>query len=139
MIVYQKTLVFKTHGRGTTNITRDIDQVISDSEVNNGLCHCFIQHTSASLIITENADPDVRFDLEYYFSQLVKDGDPHYRHQDEGPDDMSAHIRTVLTQTSMTLPVSAAQQVMGVWQGLFLWEHRDHPMERQVLVTVQGI
>lgn len=139
MIVYQKKLVFKTQGRGTTNITRDIDQVISDSEVNNGLCHCFIQHTSASLIITENADPDVRLDLAYYFKHLVKDGDPHYRHQDEGPDDMSAHIRTVLTQTSMTLPVSDAKQAMGVWQGLFLWEHREHSMERHVLVTVQGI
>ena len=138
MITYQKKLSFQTRGRGTANITRDIEQVISDSGIEQGLCHCFIQHTSASLVITENADPDVRHDLEYFFALQVKDGDPNYRHQDEGPDDMSAHIRTVLTQTSITLPVTAGKQAMGVWQGLFLWEHRSHPQQRHVLVTVQG-
>jgi len=137
-MIHQQQIQIKTSGRGTTNITQDINKIITESGIQHGLCHCFIQHTSASLIITENADPDVRLDLEYYMGQNVKDGDPNYRHQDEGPDDMSAHIRTVLTETSVTIPVNHGQQAMGTWQGLFLWEHRSHPYQRKVLVTVQG-
>ena len=103
-----------------------------------GLCHLFIRHTSASLILCENADPDVRRDLDTYMEKLVRDGDPMFRHRSEGPDDMSAHIRSVLTASSLTLPVRDGRCDLGTWQGVFLWEHRTHAHRREVVVTVQG-
>jgi secondary thiamine-phosphate synthase enzyme len=130
--------MLKTLGRGTTNITRDIQELVAESAVTTGTCHVFVQHTSASLMLCENADPDVRHDLETFMQQLVPDGDPMFRHQDEGPDDMSAHIRTVLTNPDVTIPVSAAQCDLGIWQGIYLWEHRTHQQRRRVIVTIIG-
>lgn len=137
-MVFQRTLMLKTLGRGTTNITRDIQELVAESAVTTGTCHVFVQHTSASLMLCENADPDVRHDLETFMQQLVPDGDPMFRHQDEGPDDMSAHIRTVLTNPDVTIPVSAAQCDLGIWQGIYLWEHRTHQQRRRVIVTIIG-
>lgn len=138
MQVHQDTLLITTKGRNTYNITREIDKVIRQSGVTTGTCHVFIHHTSASLIITENADPDVRYDLETIFARLAPDADPQYRHILEGSDDMSAHIKCVLTQTEMTIPVTDACSAMGTWQGLFLWEHRTNHFSRKITVTVMG-
>lgn len=137
-MVFQRTLTFKTLGRGTTNITRDIQELVAESAISIGTCHVFVQHTSASLMLCENADPDVRHDLETFMQHLVPDGDPMFRHQDEGPDDMSAHIRTVLTNPDLTMPVTAAQCDLGIWQGIYLWEHRAHQQRRRVIVTIIG-
>ncbi len=138
MQIHQDTLLISTTGRNTYDITRQVDALIQNSGISTGLCHVFIHHTSASLIITENADPDVRHDLETIFARLVPDGDPHYRHTLEGIDDMSGHIRSVLTQTEITLPVSRGRSSMGTWQGLFLWEHRTSAFTRKLTVTVTG-
>lgn len=137
-MIKQQQISVTTDGRATTNITREINQVISESGINNGLCHVFIQHTSASLIITENADPAVRKDLEYFMSKLVQDGDPNYIHDQEGPDDMSAHIRSVLTLTEVTIPVRNGHSGLGTWQGVFVWEHRSMSHQRRILITVNG-
>ncbi|SFK40610.1 secondary thiamine-phosphate synthase enzyme YjbQ [Methylophaga sulfidovorans] len=137
-MVFQRTLTFKSLGRGTTNITRDIQELVAESGITTGTCHVFVQHTSASLMLCENADPDVRHDLETFMQQLVPDGDPMFRHQDEGPDDMSAHIRTVLTNPDLTIPVSGSQCDLGIWQGIYLWEHRTHQQRRRIIVTIIG-
>lgn len=137
-MIHQKTLNFSTRGRGTYNITQEIEQQIQASRIKTGLCHVFIHHTSASLIITENADPDVRRDLETIFSRLAPDGDPEYFHTLEGVDDMSAHVRTVLSQTEMSIPVINGRSGLGTWQGVFLWEHRTGNFTRKVTVTIQG-
>ncbi|MDH5357483.1 MAG: secondary thiamine-phosphate synthase enzyme YjbQ [Gammaproteobacteria bacterium] len=137
-MVFQQQLSFATSGRSTTNITAQIQQIVAQSGINIGTCHVFVQHTSASLMLCENADPDVRRDLEIYMQYIVPDGDPMFLHQDEGPDDMSAHIRTVLTNPDLTMPVSGGQCDLGIWQGIYLWEHRTHRHQRRVIVTVQG-
>lgn len=111
---------------------------VSQSGAGNGLCHVFLRHTSASLLITENADSDVRRDLEFFMSRLVRDGDPAWSHSMEGPDDMPAHIRSVLTCSELTLPVRDGRLVLGTWQGVYLWEHRRRPHRRFVDVTVVG-
>ena len=138
MQIHQGTVQISTSGRNSYNITHDVDSIIQQSGIKTGLCHVFIHHTSASLMITENADPDVRYDLETIFSRLAPDGDPEYRHILEGNDDMSAHIRCVLTQTEMTIPVTNGRSAMGTWQGLFLWEHRTGQFTRNITVTVSG-
>lgn len=127
-----------TRGRGTIDITRQVEQAVADSGVSSGLCNVFLHHTSASLILCENADPDVRRDLETFFARLVPDGDPMFVHDAEGPDDMPAHVRTVLTQNSLNLPVRDGQLALGTWQGVYLWEHRHAPHRRRVSVTVIG-
>lgn len=137
-MVHQQTLQFTMQARTTQNITSEVDRVVHASGIVTGSCHVFVQHTSASLMICENADPDVRHDLETYMQHIVPDGDPMFRHQDEGPDDMSAHIRTVLTNPDLTVPISAGRCALGVWQGIYLWEHRAQTHQRQVVVTVQG-
>ena len=134
----RRQLHIQTLGRSTTEITQDIAKVVHDSKVREGLCHLFIHHTSASLMITENADPDVRRDLERFFSDLVVDGDPRMMHTAEGPDDMSSHIRSVLTQSSLTIPVVSGRCDLGTWQGIFIWEHREHPHQRRITVSVTG-
>jgi len=134
----QKQFSVITNGRSIVNITRDIEKMIHESKVQNGLCHVFIHHTSASLIITENADTAVLEDLEFYISKLVLDGDPNYIHDDEGPDDMAAHIRSVLTQSEITIPVRYGHCGLGTWQGIFVWEHRTQPHQRQITITIQG-
>ena len=134
----QYSLNIQTAGRSTTNISGEIDRLVDQSGVNAGLCHIFIHHTSASLIITENADSNVRRDLETYISRLVQDGDPAYLHDAEGPDDMAAHIRSILTQSEISIPVSNGVLAMGTWQGIYLWEHRTSPHRRHLTVTLQG-
>lgn len=134
----QYSLNIQTRGRSTTNISGEIDRLVDQSGVNAGLCHIFIHHTSASLIITENADSNVRKDLETYISRLVRDGDPAYLHDAEGPDDMAAHIRSILTQSEISIPVCDGVLAMGTWQGIYLWEHRTSPHRRHLTVTLQG-
>ena len=134
----QQTISIQTEGRATINISGEVEQVVRASAIEQGLCHVFVHHTSASLIVTENADADVRRDLESYISRLVLDGDPAYRHDQEGPDDMAAHIRSVLTQTEITIPVRAGRLALGTWQGLFLWEHRYSAHRRNVTITLSG-
>jgi secondary thiamine-phosphate synthase enzyme len=134
----QQTISIQTEGRATINISGEVEQVVRASAIEQGLCHVFVHHTSASLIVTENADADVRRDLESYISRLVLDGDPAYRHDQEGPDDMAAHIRSVLTQTEITIPVRAGRLALGTWQGLFLWEHRYRAHRRNVTITLSG-
>jgi len=137
-MVYQNKLTFATHGRGITSITDAIREQVHLSGVNTGLCHVFLQHTSASLVLCENADPDVRTDLERYMARLVADGDPIFEHTAEGPDDMPAHIRTILSGSDLTLPVSNGQCDLGTWQGVYLWEHRTAGHRRKLTVTVSG-
>lgn len=134
----QANLTIETSGRSLIDITARINDVVAGSGVAMGLCHVFIHHTSASLIINENADPDVQTDLETFISDLVADGDPRFVHTAEGPDDMSAHIRSALTQTSLTIPVSKGCLALGTWQGVFLWEHRHRPHHRRLTVTLTG-
>lgn len=136
--IHQSHLEVKTPGRGLINITDDVCAAVSKAGIDIGVCHVFLHHTSASLILCENSDPDVCGDLERFFTRLVPDGDLIYRHTAEGPDDMSAHVRAVLTANSLTIPVTNARPALGRWQGIFVWEHRNSPYKRQVTVTVQG-
>ena len=133
----QKILSIRTQGRGTIDVTNEVEQLVSRSNIKDGLCNLFIQHTSASLILCENADPDVRVDLENFMQQMVKDGDPLFRHTAEGPDDMPAHIRSVLTSSSLTIPIADGKCLLGTWQGVYLWEHRLDAHVRKIIVTVQ--
>jgi secondary thiamine-phosphate synthase enzyme len=137
-MVIQDTLTLQTHGRNTYDITPSIQERVRDSGIRTGICQLFIRHTSASLILCENADPDVRSDLERYTSRLVKDGDPIFDHTLEGPDDMSAHIRSILTHMDLSLPISEGRLGLGTWQGIYLWEHRTHGHGRQIIVTLFG-
>ena len=134
----QKTIDITTQGRGSYEITNAVREIVQKAQVRTGLCHVFVHHTSASLMLCENADPTVRRDLEAFMSRLVPDGDPLYLHADEGPDDMPAHVRTVLTQTGLSIPVANGQVALGTWQGLYLWEHRTAPNRRTITVTVHG-
>ena len=138
-MIEQHTITLQTQGRATIDITGEIEQLLRVSSIDQGLCHVFLHHTSASLIITENADSDVRRDLENYIAKLVLDGDSAYLHDQEGPDDMAAHIRSVLTQSEMTIPVRSGGLALGTWQGLFLWEHRYHGHRRNITVTLTGV
>ena len=138
MRVFSESFNVTTAGRGTTNITAQVQAHIADSGAEVGVATVFVHHTSASLMISENADPDVLGDLERFMSDLVPDGDPRYRHVDEGPDDMPSHVRSVLTQTSLTIPIRGARCDLGTWQGIFLWEHRHRPHRRRLTVSVVG-
>lgn len=137
-MILQQQLQFELKGRSTTNITDEVAKIVAASGITTGTCHVFVQHTSASLMICENADPDVRRDLETFMQHIVPDGDAMFLHQDEGPDDMSAHIRTILTNPDLVVPVSNGKCALGIWQGIYLWEHRTHRQQRRVIVTVQG-
>lgn len=136
-MIYQHTFAQRTRGRGTYEITGQVREAVRNAGIQTGLCHLFLQHTSASLIICENADPAVRSDLEHFIARLVPDGDPIYSHTAEGPDDMPAHVRAILTQAEMTLPVSQGRCALGTWQGVYLYEHRQAAHERRVVVTVR--
>jgi secondary thiamine-phosphate synthase enzyme len=138
LVWQQYKLQVQSRGRGTYDLTEQVRARLHDSNVTIGLAHLFIQHTSASLIICENADPAVRDDLEAFMARVVPDGDPMFSHVDEGPDDMPAHVRTVLTSNSVTLPISGGQLALGTWQGVYLWEHRRRPHKRTVTLTIQG-
>ena len=138
MSAKSKTFAVRTRGRGTTEVTREVQSAVAASGSQEGLCTVFIHHTSASLIINENADPDVQRDLDAFLSRLVPDGDSLYVHTMEGPDDMPAHVRTALTQTSLSVPVTRGRCALGTWQGIFVWEHRHRGHPRKITVTVVG-
>jgi secondary thiamine-phosphate synthase enzyme len=137
-MIRQETISFRSRGRGTTEITAEVERVVRASGIATGVCHVFLQHTSASLVLCENADPTVRRDLETILARLVPDGDPAYVHDTEGPDDMAAHARSVLTANSLSIPIGGARLLLGTWQGIYLWEHRRDPHTRHVVVTVTG-
>lgn len=137
-MAFQRILEFPIFGRSTRDITAAVADVVAQAGVRCGLAQVFVQHTSCSLLITENADPDVRHDLETIIRRLVPDGDPDYRHTTEGADDMAAHARSMLTSTGLTVPVGDGRLLLGTWQGLFLWEHRVGEHRRRVVVTVLG-
>lgn len=130
-------LSIRTPGRGFTEITGELQHWLADLPAGDGLLHVFIRHTSASLIICENADPDVLTDLETWMADLVRDGDRRFIHRAEGPDDMAAHIRSVLTASSLSLPVRRGRLALGTWQGVFLWEHRHRPHHRTIELSLQ--
>lgn len=127
-----------TTGRGTYDLTQLVHGVVTASGAREGLATVWIAHTSASLIVSENADPDVRRDLEAFLARLVPDGDPLFVHTAEGDDDMPAHVRSVLTQTSIGIPIADGRLALGTWQGVYLWEHRTRPHRRTVTVSVIG-
>ena len=134
---YQQVLSVQSRGKSLQRFTHQVQDVVRASGIRTGLCTVFLRHTSASLIIQENADPDVLVDLENFFSQLVPEGN-HYVHSTEGPDDMPAHIRTALTHTSENIPVMEGRLALGTWQGIYLWEHRARGSAREVVVHVSG-
>ena len=133
----QRQIEIATRGRGTSDITTQVQAVVIESGAGTGLCHLFLRHTSASLILCENADPTVRRDLERFMARCVPDGDPDFEHTAEGPDDMPAHVRTILTHSAFSVPIVGGRLGLGTWQGIYLWEHRSAPHRRRVMVTVQ--
>jgi secondary thiamine-phosphate synthase enzyme len=138
ILVHRKVLRIHTHGRGTTDLTREVQSAVRASGAREGLCTAFVHHTSASLIVCENADSEVRRDLETFLSSVVPDGDPRFIHVAEGPDDMPAHVRTILTQTSISLPIAEGRCDLGTWQGVYLYEHRHASHERKITLTIVG-
>ena len=138
MRVHQERLTVSTPGAGIHDITAEVARVVGDSGVTTGLVTVFVQHTSASLIIQENASPDVRTDLSAWMSELAPES-RRWRHDEEGPDDMPAHARAAITRTSETIPVTAGRLALGTWQALYLWEHRQRPHARSLVVHVQGL
>ena len=134
----QHILTVNARGRGMTNITREVARWVAESGIETGMLNLFVQHTSCSLMIQENADPDVLGDMERFLSKLVPDGDPSFLHRAEGPDDMPAHIRMALTEVSLNIPVSNGRLALGVWQGIYLYEHRVHSMNRRVQFHLLG-
>lgn len=137
-MIHQVEIQLATEGRGSYELTDRIQAAVRGSGVEVGLCNLFIRHTSASLMLCENADPVVRRDLESFMRRLVPDGDPLFRHTAEGPDDMPAHVRSVLTHTDLNLPVRKGRCDLGTWQGVFLWEHRQAPHRRRITLTIMG-
>jgi secondary thiamine-phosphate synthase enzyme len=136
--MFQTEIEVATKGRGTYELTSRVADAVRSSNVTAGLCHVFTTHTSASLMICENADPDVRRDLETFMADLAPDGDPRFVHTAEGPDDMPAHVRSVLTTSDLTIPIKDGELALGTWQGVYLWEHRRLGSRRRVLVTIQS-
>mgnify|MGYP001350243313 CR=1 FL=1 len=133
-----RTIEIRSSGRGLFEITRELIAFVRESDLRDGLLTVFCRHTSASLLIQENADPDVRHDLETFFAQLSPDGQPGWRHNNEGPDDMSGHIRSALTQTSVSIPLVGGKLALGTWQGVYLWEHRTRAHRREVVLHLIG-
>ena len=138
MASFQQTIDLQTRGRGTIEITAEVERLISASGISIGIVHVFTQHTSCSMMITENADPSVRRDLETLATRWAPDGDSAYRHDTEGDDDMAAHARSVLSGSSVSVPVGCGKLLLGTWQGIYLWEHRTVPHTRSIVVTVVG-
>ncbi|MBC7369717.1 MAG: YjbQ family protein [Undibacterium sp.] len=138
MAVFQETLTVRPPGAGLHEITKQVALVLVRSGLSRGVVTIFCQHTSASLLIMENADPSARRDLEAWLERLVPAEDPHFEHTLEGPDDMPSHIKMALTRTSESVPFADGRMLLGMWQGIFLWEHREAPHARTVVVTVMG-
>jgi secondary thiamine-phosphate synthase enzyme len=131
-----KQIVVETSGQGLEEITAKVAAAVADAKIDEGLCTLFVRHTSASLVIQENADPSAKRDLERWLNRLVPDGDPFYSHDAEGPDDMPAHIKAALTATSLSIPILKKRLVLGQWQGIYLWEHRRRGSRREVLLHI---
>ncbi|HEU4922865.1 MAG TPA: secondary thiamine-phosphate synthase enzyme YjbQ [Burkholderiales bacterium] len=131
-----KQLVVETSGQGLLEITPTVNTVVANAGIEEGLCTIFVRHTSASLVIQENADPSAKRDLERWLNRLVPEGDPFYEHDTEGPDDMPSHIKAALTATSLSIPVMKKRLALGTWQGIYLWEHRRRGSRREVVVHV---
>lgn len=136
--VFASGVTVHTSGRGFTDIGEHVRAALAASGIHTGLAQVFAHHTSCSLLLGENADPEVRADLERFFARLVSDGDPLFRHDAEGPDDMPAHIRSILAGAAVSIPVHAGKLALGTWQGVYLWEHRIEPHQRKITVTVIG-
>lgn len=137
-MIKQTQLQVATPGRALIEITKDIAKVVAASEVTNGLCNIYIHHTSASLLISENHDPVVLRDMEAFMQRLVPDGDSLFQHTEEGPDDMASHVRSALTQTFLSIPITETKLALGAWQGVFLWEHRLRAYQRKLTITIVG-
>jgi secondary thiamine-phosphate synthase enzyme len=138
MTAHTGTFSIRTHGKGTTEITREVAGIVSRAGIANGTVTVFVKHTSASLVIMENADPSARRDLEVFFEKLVPENTPWFIHTQEGPDDMPSHIRMALTRTSEVIPIIDGRMTLGTWQGIFLFEHRRSPHLREIAVSVIG-
>lgn len=136
-IHHQQVLRLTTQGKSLGRFTHKVQAAVADSGVQTGICSIFLRHTSASLVIQENADPDVLLDMETFLAKLVPEGN-YYRHSDEGPDDMPAHLRTALTHTSEQIPIMNGRLALGTWQGIYLWEHRDRSHTREVVIHITG-
>ncbi len=136
--VINKETSIRTTGQGLHSITDAVVKIVDSENLNNGVCNLFIQHTSASLIIQENADPSARRDLENWLNRLVPENDPLYTHTCEGPDDMPSHIKSILTQVSISIPIINGELALGTWQGIYIWEHRKHSHKRTVLISILG-
>jgi secondary thiamine-phosphate synthase enzyme len=134
----QQTILVETAGPGLIEFTSEVAKIVAASGIETGLAHVFCRHTSASLLIQENADTDVQRDLVAFFKRLVPDGDPLFIHRAEGPDDMPAHVKTALTQTTLTIPIANGAMLLGAWQGIYLFEHRHRPHRRSIVVHVVG-
>ena len=137
-LLMHETIAIETAGQGLHEITDRIAPIVASGSVHSGVCTVFVQHTSASLLIQENADPSARRDLEQWIQRHVPEGDPAFTHTAEGPDDMPAHIRAALTATSLTIPIIDRRLALGTWQGVYLWEHRHRPHRRQIIVSLIG-
>jgi secondary thiamine-phosphate synthase enzyme len=138
MTAHTETFSIRTHGKGTSEITSQVAAIVSRAAIHNGTVTVFVRHTSASLVIMENADPSARRDLEMFFEKLVPEDTSWFIHTLEGPDDMPSHIRMALTRTSEVIPIIDGKMTLGTWQGIFLFEHRSHPHTRQIAVSVIG-
>lgn len=138
MTAVQSVIRIATPGRGLVSLTEQLRAAVTGSRVQTGLCHVFLRHTSAGLIISENADAAVGRDLERYMARAVPDGDPLFEHDEEGPDDMPAHVRSMLAGVQLTIPLAHGRLLLGTWQGVYLWEHRRRGHQREVVVTVSG-
>lgn len=138
MPIRNTTLTVPTRGKGLYSFTKSVEDWVSKQGIGNGLLTVFVQHTSCSLVIQENADPDVTLDMRDFFERLAPEDDANYRHTAEGPDDMTSHIRSALTQTSVALPLIAGRLALGTWQGLYLFEHRRLPHQRRVVLQLMG-
>lgn len=137
-MIARNHLTIQTQGRGTYDLSQKVQSLVRNSGITTGMCNIFICHTSASLMLCENADPSVMRDLESFMSRIAPDGDPDFTHVDEGPDDMPSHVRSVLTQSDLNIPIVDGACALGTWQGIYLWEHRHAPHTRRVIVTAQG-
>lgn len=137
-MISQREIHVATRGRGTYDLTSEVQAAVREAGADIGMCNVFIRHTSASLMLCENADPAVMRDLETFMSRIAPDGDPANTHVDEGPDDMPSHIRSIITHADLNLPIRGGRCDLGTWQGIYLWEHRHQPHQRKVTVTVTG-
>ncbi len=131
-------LTVRTRGQGLYEITAEVGNLLQSGGINTGLCTLLVQHTSASLLIQENADPSAKYDLEQWLNRLVGEDDPHYTHKNEGPDDMPAHIKSALTATSLSIPIISGKLALGTWQGIFLWEHRHAGGKRHIAIHISN-